>query len=224
MRIQVLQFDERVGLGTFSGWLAEAGSEITCWRCDQQQLPGIDDRGPVILLGGYMGVGDRQQLPYLQLAADWVAAQVEAGRPLLAICLGGQLLAHALGGSVTSQYRQEKGIAAIELTPAGQVDPLFAGLPNPFCSFEWHNDSFDLPQAATHLAWTEPCPGQAFRYQNAWGLQFHPEVDTTIVAQWCQRTGAGEKPQQIFHQHQQRYLQHSRQLLLNFLQTAQSLL
>ena len=224
MRIQVLQFDERVGLGTFSGWLAEAGREITNWRCDQQQLPGCDDRGPVILLGGYMGVGDRAQLPYLQLAANWIAGQVEAGRPLLAICLGGQLLAHALGADVASQYRQEKGISAIEVTPAGLSDPLLAGLPNPFCSFEWHNDSFELPDGAIHLAQTERCPGQAFRYKNAWGLQFHPEVDAEIVADWCQRTGAGEEPQHVFRQHQSLYLRHSKQLLSNFLQTARRLL
>lgn len=224
MRIQVLQFDERVGLGTFSRWLAEAGGEITSWRCDRQQLPDCADSGPLILLGGYMGVGDRELHPYLQLAADWVAGQVAAGRPVLGICLGGQLLAHALGASVTSQYRQEKGIAAVEVTPAGLTDPLFAGLPNPFCSFEWHNDSFELPDGAVHLAQTERCFGQAFRYKNAWGLQFHPEVDTAIVADWCQRTGAGEEPQQVFQRHRQLYLQHSKLLLNNFLQTAQRLL
>lgn len=224
MRIQVLQFDERVGLGTFSGWAEEQADEISIWRCDLQQLPGAADRGPVMLLGGYMGVGDRQQFPYLQRAADWLAEQVENGRPLLAICLGGQLLAHALGGRVTSQHRQERGITNIALTSAGQADPLFAELPNPFCSFEWHSDSFDLPVDAIHLAQTEPCPGQAFRYKNAWGLQFHPEVDAAIVAQWCQRTAAGEEPLQNFLRHQQLYFQQAKTLLMNFLRTAQTLL
>ena len=224
MQIQVLQFDERVGLGTFSGWLTEFGGEITLWRCDQQQLPGAADQGPVILLGGYMGVGDGQRHPYLQIAADWVAEQVEAGRPLLAICLGSQLLAHALGATVTSQYRQERGMIDIDLTVAGQADPLFADLPNPFVSFAWHSDSFELPVAALHLAQTEHCPGQAFRYRNAWGVQFHPEVDAPIVADWCQRTGAGDKPLLVFRQHQQPYFQQSKKLLENFFTTAESLL
>lgn len=224
MRIQVLQFDERVELGTFSGWLTELGGEITTWRCDRQQLPDPEDQGAVILLGGYMGVSDREQLPYLQLTADWVAEQVAVGRPLLAICLGAQLLAHALGGRVFREARQEKGIAEIELTAAGQSDPLFAQLPNPFTSFEWHNDSFALPAAALQLAQTDRCPGQAFRHGNAWGVQFHPEVDEIIVADWCQRTGAGEQPLLAFRRHQQRYFQHSKQLLENFYHAAQPLL
>jgi GMP synthase-like glutamine amidotransferase len=224
VRIQVLQFDEQVGLGTFSGWLVELGGDITTWRCDQLQLPGDADLGAVILLGGNMGVGDRQQFPYLQLVADWVAEQVETGRPLLAICLGGQLLAYALGGSVASQFRQERGITDVELTAAGRLDPLFAGLPNPYCSFEWHNDSFELPLAALHLAQTTPCPGQAFRYKNAWGVQFHPEVDEAIIADWCRRSGAKEGLQLLFRQQQQRYFQQAKKLLENFYVTAQMLL
>ena len=128
------------------------------------------------------------------------------------------------GGRVTSQSRQEKGITEVALTAAGQADPLFANLPNPFVSFEWHNDSFELPTAAVQLAKIERCPGQAFRYRNAWGVQFHPEVDESIVADWCRRTGVGEQPLEVFRHQQQRYFQHSKQLLENFLQTAQSLL
>lgn len=216
--IDVVQFDEKVGLGTFSGWLAEAGYELSSWRADLDQLPAGGGENPILLLGGYMGVNERERLPYLQRAADWVAGEVAAGRYLLAICLGGQLLAHALGALVHSQRRQEKGVTEIALTDAGRVDPLFSGLPDPFTSFEWHNDSFDLPVAATHLATTETCFGQAFRYQNAWGLQFHPEVDEQIVADWCQRTGAGDAPLLRFQQSSQAYYLHAKQLLENFLE------
>ncbi len=217
MRIHVLQFDERVGLGTFAGWLTEAGCDITTWRCDQDQLPGVADSGPLLLLGGYMGVNDRERLSFLQQTADWLRPQVEQGRPVLAVCLGAQLLAHALGGEVTSQQRQEKGIREISLTEAGFSDPLFTGLPEPFNSFEWHNDSFTLPPGATHLARTEVCPGQAFRQGNAWGVQFHPEVDEQIVADWAARTNAGPEPLRVFLQYQQSYYQHSRRLLSNYL-------
>jgi len=220
MTIQVLQFDQRVGLGTFSRWLREGGCDYSVWRADQQQLPPAGGEEPIILLGGYMGVNERDRLPYLQLAADWLAAEVETGRAILAICLGAQLLAYALGTRVDSRLRQEKGIQQVALTKDGLSDPLFAGLPDPFISFEWHNDSFELPANSIHLAQTEACAGQAFRYQNAWGVQFHPEVDGQIVADWCQRTGSGEQPLQVFCQQQDAYFRQAKKLLENFLAAA----
>lgn len=223
MRIHVMQFDERVGLGNFSGWLTELNCEIASWRCDRLEFPPEQADEPLLLLGGYMGVNDREQHGYLQVVADWIAAEVERGRALLATCLGSQLLAHALGAEVTSRHRQERGIREISLTAAGDNDPLFAGLPNPFIGFEWHNDSFELPAGSLHLAETEGCPGQAFRYRNAWGVQFHPEVDARIVADWCRRTAAGPQPLDDFRRQQQTYFKHSRQLLENFLAMAMRL-
>ena len=219
MRIHVLQFDDRVGLGTFSGWITELSGEITIWRCDRFQWPPDEPTEPLILLGGLMGVADRDRLTYLQKTADWLVAQVEQNRPALAICLGGQLLAHALGGKVLPQSRQEKGIIEIGLTAAGRQDPLFRGISNPLISLAWHNDCFDLPPGALHLAETGICPGQAFRYHNAWGVQFHPEVDAQIVSEWCSRARAGTAPLEDFHRSRQLYFSNSRRLLENFLVT-----
>jgi GMP synthase-like glutamine amidotransferase len=224
MRIHILQFDEKVGLGTFANWIAESGNEISTWRCNFHQWPDQDADGPLILLGGYLGVADRDRYPFLQQTADWLIRQVELGRPILAICLGSQLLAHTLGGKVYSRFHQEKGIRSIRLTDAGRQDPLFLGLSDPFISFEWHNDSFDLPAGSHHLAETADCSGQAFRYCNAWGVQFHPEVDARIVADWCQRTGAGEEPLRQFEESQQIYPTQSKQLLTNFVTEAERLL
>lgn len=216
VRIDVVQFDEKVGMGTFSSWLKELECEVRVWRADRDELPPVTGLTKVLLLGGYMGVNDRDQLHYLQRASDWLTAVVEQGIPLLAICLGGQLLAYALGAKVHSQYRQERGIREIQLSAAGKSDPLLAGLPQPFLSFEWHNDSFDLPLGAVLLAETAICPGQVFRYRNAWGLQFHPEVNQQVVADWCQRTGEGDAPLEEFCRYQDDYLLHSRLLLSNF--------
>ncbi len=223
MRINVIQFDERVRLGTFSSWLREMNITIRICRADRGELPAVEDKDPVILLGGHMGVADRECLPYLEEAAVWIANAVERGRPLLAICLGGQMLAHALGAQVTSQARQERGIQQITLTEEGCVDPLFAGLPNRFVSFEWHNDSFDLPDGGTHLARSGDCEGQAFRYKNAWGVQFHPEVEKKIVAEWCQRANVGVGALEFFRQHQVEYYAHSKRLLENFVALSQKL-
>ncbi len=216
MQIHILQFDERVGPGTFFTWLTELADEIAVWRCDHLQFPPVDTLEPLLLLGGHMGVNDAGRLPYLQQTADWLAPQIEGGRPVLAICLGGQLLAHSLGGRVDSQSCQEKGRCELNLTVAGRTDPLFTGLPDPFVSFAWHNDSFALPAGSQHLASSRLCPNQAFRYRNAWGVQFHPEVDAEIVAGWCQRSDGGTEPLKDFQAQQTSYFAHSRQLLANY--------
>lgn len=122
----------------------------------------------MLLLGGSMGVAERRQYPDLQWTIEWLATAVAAGRPILAICLGGQLLAHSQGGQVYRQQHQERGISAIELIALGCNDPLFAGLDPPFASFGTHNDSFELPPGAQHLGRTDICSGQAFRVNNAW--------------------------------------------------------
>lgn len=219
-----MQFDDRVGLGTFNRWILEAGHSLRFWRCDLSRLPSGNTADPLLLLGGYMGVGDRNQLPYLQETADWLTGQAEKGRPILAICLGAQLLAYALGGSVHSQSRQEKGLTSIRLTDDGRNDPLLFGLTDPFLSFEWHNDSFDLPEGGLLLAATETCPAQVFRLHNSWGVQFHPEVDAHIVADWCQRTGSGDGPLNLFRQKQEEYFACARQLLGNYLEQAEKCL
>jgi len=131
-----------------------------------------------------MGVHDEADYPFLSPLKAFLHHAVEADLPVLGICLGGQLLAEALGGTVSAGCRGEKGVCRLGLTPAGAADPLFAGLPESFAAFEWHNDSFTVPPQAHHLATSAACPGQAFRWRNAWGLQFHPEVDRQIVAAW----------------------------------------
>jgi GMP synthase-like glutamine amidotransferase len=151
-------------------------------------LPARAEASAVIVLGGYMGVHDVADYPFLGPLGAFMRSATEAGTPLLGICLGGQLLAQVLGGEVRSKQRSEKGLQEIRLTSAGQDDPLFAGLLPAFAAFEWHNDSFDVPPGAVHLASSAVCPGQAFRCRNAWGLQFHPEVDAAIVETWSSPT------------------------------------
>jgi GMP synthase-like glutamine amidotransferase len=81
---------------------------------------------------------------------------------------------------------EELGTLPVTLTPEGQADRLFSGIPPQFHSFQWHHDSFDLPADAVLLATSPACPHQAFRAGScAWGLQFHPEVTAEIISDWC---------------------------------------
>lgn len=148
----------------------------------------------VVVLGGYMSVVDTLAYPYLFDLKKELKELVRKGIPCLGICLGGQLLAEVLGGMVYLQQRGERGCRQIDLTDAGEGDPLFANLPKRFPFFQWHSDSFDLPPGAVHLASSGACPCQAFRYgRAAYGLQFHPEVTQEIVGRWS----AGQGDQQM---------------------------
>ena len=129
-----------------------------------EALPRLDAGDGCIVFGGYMGVHDETDYQYLRPLKAFLCEAVEAGFPVLGICLGGQLLAVALGGAVSVGCRGERGVCTLDLTPEGAGDPLFAGLSSSFAAFEWHNDSFTVPPQAHHLATSAACPGQVFRW------------------------------------------------------------
>jgi GMP synthase (glutamine-hydrolysing) len=183
--IHIIQSDPRVPAGIYGQYLQDKDIlHRTVRLFVDEPLPPPAEVSAVIVLGGTMGVCDEDDFPFLAPLKRFMRAAAEAGTPLLGICLGGQLLAEALGGEVRSRHQGEKGLQAIHLTADGQSDPLFTGLPATFTAFEWHNDSFCVPPGALHLAASAGCRGQAFRRRNAWGVQFHPEVDREIVAAW----------------------------------------
>jgi len=149
------------------------------------QLPACTEISGLIVLGGAMGACDDAKHPFLSELKRLIREVVTAGIPYLGICLGGQLLAAALGAQVVAGRWEELGMHAVQLTAAGRHDLLFAGIAEPFSTFQWHHDSFDLPDGALLLAGSAACPHQAFRVgANAWGLQFHPEVTEEIIRSW----------------------------------------
>lgn len=218
MKITIVQFDHEVVAGTYARWLQEEQVDSEVLTPDSCAPLSPCDADALLLLGGHMGVAQKQDHPLLQRCHAALPQIVAQGTPMLAICLGAQLLADALGGRALSKQRGERGATPIHLTAGGQRDPLFAKIDSPFISVQWHNDCFDLPPAATHLAYTETCPGQAFRCNNAYGVQFHPEVDAAIIADWCKRAGVADtEPLAAFQNVEDRYRTASRQLLTNFL-------
>jgi GMP synthase (glutamine-hydrolysing) len=151
--------------------------------------PGAAEPDParydgLIFMGGAMSVNDG--LPHLEREARWVAQAVEAGRPVLGVCLGAQLIAKALGASVYRNPVKEIGWFEIELTGEGAADPLFAGVGPRETVFQWHGETFDLPPGARWLASSTACCHQAFRIgSSAYALQFHLEVTPEMIADWC---------------------------------------
>jgi GMP synthase-like glutamine amidotransferase len=148
-------------------------------------LPELQDISALIVLGGAMGANDDAWHPFLYDLKILLRQVVSARIPYLGICLGGQLLAAALGAHVESHRWDELGCLAVSLTAEGQGDALFCGLPEDFDTFQWHQDSFDIPEGGILLSSSKACPHQAFRVGTcAWGIQFHPEVTEQIIRDW----------------------------------------
>lgn len=185
--LYIIQNDPEVPAGTIAVTLKEWGIPYRILMLYAgEKLPGPDAVTAVIVLGGKMGADDDEAYPFLADLKRWIPVIVAAGIPFLGICLGGQLLATVHGGAVHSHRWGEKGFCAVTLNEAGASDPLFSGLGPILTSFQWHQDSFDLPSGGILLAGTKSCPHQAFRIgRNAWGTQFHPEVDLDIMQNWC---------------------------------------
>lgn len=214
--LTILQLDQRVPSGIIPRLAKDCGLGVqTLHLWNGAVIPELT--GPVIILGGIMGADEDDTYPYLSPVKHAVPGWMSRRTPVLGICLGGQILASVTGGTLTRNHRGEHGPIDCSLTPDGGSDPLFAGLKDPFPAFAWHNDSFAPPAAGTLLASTPACPGQAFRIGSIIGLQFHPEVDESIVTSWCAMHPEGDL-------HLQTYLRHAPQigpaaetLLSNFL-------
>lgn len=163
--------------------LTRAGFELDeCRPLAGDPLPPHDELAAAVFMGGPMGVGEVDLHPGLADEVRWIAEANLQGLPLLGVCLGSQLLAHALGAAVTPGERPEIGWG--EVTIHDPDDPLLGRLAPRTEVLHWHADVFDLPEGCRLLASSELTPVQAFRAGNAWGLLFHAEADHTLVRAW----------------------------------------
>jgi GMP synthase (glutamine-hydrolysing) len=140
----------------------------------------------VVVMGGPMGVYEREAFPWIDGEVAGIAARIAAGRATLGVCLGSQMIAAALGARVFPGPVKEVGFAPVTLTEAGDASPLrhLAQVP----LLHWHGDTFDLPAAAELLAGTSAYCNQAFRLGDALlALQFHPEMgEDPRFAEWLE--------------------------------------
>jgi len=181
----ILQHQDLVPPGRYARLLDERGIDWQCCRLhDGQPPPELQPGDRVLILGGTMGAYEHERYPWLKPLEGWLRKAADESVPILAICLGAQLLAAALGGKVRANRHGERGVCRVLLEDAALADPVLEGIPRAFLALQWHNDSFELPAEAALLAASHACPAQAFRYRNAYAVQFHPEVDAAIVSAW----------------------------------------
>ncbi len=182
MRVLVIQHSAADSLAAAESVMAELGHEIITVRIDRQHpIPKSVDCDAMIMLGG----------PYpltMQNRPDWIANEqelvrryVDAGRRILGICLGAQILASALGATVHRNAQAELGWHTIRRTsePASLADK---SLPPQMTVFQWHRDTFEIPKGAKHLYESGGCRNQAFSLNDrVYGFQFHLEADLRTI-------------------------------------------
>ncbi len=193
MRILVVQHDREDPAGVVGERLAARGATLvpTLLPAGETFPDGPEGYDGLVLMGGPMSAADDDRHPYYARLHRTVRRFHDAGRPILGICLGSQIIARSFGKPVYRNKVTEIGFCPVRLTDAGQTDPLFAGLGAQIRPMQWHEDTFDLPDEATRLAENNDCLNQAYRIGlSTYAVQFHPEVDRAMVRTWARSAKA----------------------------------
>jgi GMP synthase (glutamine-hydrolysing) len=170
-------------LGILDPILRARGSDIVyldAWDLDEQQA---EDADLLVFLGGPISVNDTAEYPFLTTEIALAKVRIVTRRPTLGICLGAQIMARSIGGSVRPGSNKEIGWGPVSLTEAGQSSVLAAldGVP----VLHWHGEICDLPSEIEILAYTPECPVQAFAPgPSALALQFHVESGADGIEPW----------------------------------------
>lgn len=190
MKVLIIKNVAAEGPGTIATYLKTHNipfSVVDLYRSDS--VPNVDLYSHIVVLGGPMAVYEMHSHPYLKDEALLLEKAIKAGKYVLGVCLGAQMLAHVLGAKVYAGGRKELGWYDVSLTADGMGDPCMVGLSvdgrNSAQVFQWHGDTFDLPRGAVRLASSDIYPNQAFRFTDrVYALQYHIEVTPEIVRKW----------------------------------------
>jgi GMP synthase-like glutamine amidotransferase len=151
--------------------------------------PSIAGFSGLVLMGGPMSVND--DLPWIAPTLALIREAMDAGKPVLGHCLGGQLISKALGGVVSRNPAREIGWLPVQRIDNAQANVWLGDLPREFEVFHWHGETFDLPTGATRILGSAACPNQGFVIDSTLALQCHVEMTADLVRLWA-RVGREE--------------------------------
>lgn len=185
MRVHYLQHVPFEGPGCIADWVTAGGHTLTSthfYRGDSP--PEIRDLDWLVVMGGPMNIYEHERHPWLIEEKAFLRRVIDAGKTVIGVCLGAQLIADVLGAAVTRGAHKEIGWLPIDLTPEARRSSVLGFLPGSFPVFHWHGDTFGIPEGAVHLAESAACKNQAFLYSGrVLALQFHLESTPESVAQ-----------------------------------------
>ena len=185
MRILFIQHVAFEHPGSILRWVRELNYSYSILHIyEAPELPAPDDFDMLIIMGGPMGVFEEDKYRWLKTEKEFISTAILAGKKVLGICLGCQLIASVLGASVYKHTQKEIGWWPVWKNSENKNHPIIKELPDVFTSFHWHGDTFDLPANALHLFSSEACNQQGFIYKSCVvGLQFHPEVEEKLFSE-----------------------------------------
>lgn len=184
LRVHYFQHIAGEGFGSCYEFLKQYQAKITATEffalpkgatLEIEALPHIEDVDLLMIMGGTMSVNDEANYPWLKTEKRWLRRYLATGKAAIGLCLGGQLIANALGSAVSRHTQQELGWTTVRKIP--HVPQSCFNLPHEFNVMQWHSESFEIPKGAIHLAENEVCRNQMYQIgKNVLGFQFHPEI------------------------------------------------
>jgi GMP synthase-like glutamine amidotransferase len=179
------------GPGYFATFLSQHGIPWMLVKIDEEQpLPQqAGDYSGLAFMGGPMSVND--ELPWIPQALALIRQAVKQGIPVLGHCLGGQLMAKALGGEVRKNPVKEIGWSEVKVEDNPAAKEWLGNSLKSFLSFHWHGETFTLPRGAERILSSPWCENQAFAQGKHLGLQCHVEMTSELIKNWC-KAGAKE--------------------------------
>jgi len=191
LRVHYLQHVSFEGLGSIEPVLKDKGHQLSSTQLyNNEPLPSVDDFDWLIVMGGPMGIYDYDQYPWLLDEKPFIKAAIDAGKIVLGICLGAQLIADVLGAKLYPNEHREIGWFNINRLSGVDKTILANALPEQVEVFHWHGDTFDIPEGAVSLAQSEACPRQGFIFDNrVVAFQFHLEMTAESAAALIEHCG-----------------------------------
>jgi GMP synthase-like glutamine amidotransferase len=218
MHIHCLQHVSFENPATIVEWANNNGHTIsyTHFFKTSFSLPDVNDIDALLVMGGYMNVDEETKYPWLAVEKQFIQQAIAANKKVMGICLGAQLIAAALGCKVYYATEKEIGFYPISFTDEILHHSLFNHFTNSYNVFHWHGDTFDLPANAQLIASTDSCKHQAFLVDNnVLALQFHFEMNETVIKDMLLHDGQELEEQGNFIQTKESIRKHYHHLQQN---------
>ena len=194
---------ETFGIGR--GAVEDTGAEVRVWEAVAgEPAPSLEDVDGVVMFGSSFNVEHADEQPFIHAMRDVTREALDGGTPFLGICFGAQVLAWTLGADIVKAPVREVGYIPLRPLDPAADDEVLAHYADGDMVFQWHMDTFALPDGAVRLAAGDDVANQAFRVGDAaWATQFHFEIDVPEMELWIDDVGAalqevwGTSPEQL---------------------------